>query len=84
MILPANLIKYEYDINVFNFENDHFQLWFHYQSDMRISTAGIYIYNLSELNFNNLIYRTLTLLIRQRFQGYHCKSGIVIYAWRIT
>ena len=65
--------EYDLDINVYNFEK-----WFSsvvlYKSYLRISTAG----KLSELNTFNLRNNDTI------FQGYHCKSGMAIFAWSVT
>ena len=54
--------------------------------DLRISTAGKHVQELSEWNTFKTRKATAssTLLTRYRFQGYRCKSGIAIFAWRVT
>ena len=55
VILPANLIKYELVINVFNFKMIIFNCGITTKVICAFLLHGIYIYNLSELNFVNLI-----------------------------
>ena len=58
---------------------DSFQLWVPYKSDLHSSTAGTH---------NPFKPRKMTIsstfLIRLRFQGYHCDSGIIIFAREVT
>ncbi len=64
---------------------DYFQLWFLYKNDLHNSSAGKQE-KLTELNTFNPRKEdnSSTLLIRLRYQGYRCKSGIVIFALRVT
>ena len=60
-----------------------------YRSDFfNHSSWTLFIKKLEKLTEINTISQRnvniLHLLIRSRFQGYHCKLGIAILAWRIT
>jgi len=63
-----------------------YELGYFYVSSLQKWLAHFYCSKISELS-ELYIFKTnksSTLLIRERFQGYWCKFGIAIYAWRVT
>ena len=63
----------------------YFHLRFLYESDLLISCLLEAMEKLTEINI--WVRKTTdssTFLVRLWFQGYRCKSDIVIFAWRVT
>jgi len=81
--LVLSITMYELQFHVLFLKTVYFHLWFLCKIDLRISCK--YKFNWIKLFFS---FRKTTLsstfMIRLCFQGYRCKSDIVIFAWMVT
>ena len=77
-----SFVKYELQFHVLFLKTVYFHLWFLCKIDLRTCK---YKFNGIKLFFS--VRKTTlssTFMIRLCFQGYRCKSDIVIFAWMVT